>query len=232
MLTADLLELQRLDTTTDQLRHRRAHLPERAALADATAARQAVADRQAAIASRSDELIAAIEQLEHDGTALTTHRTRLQKQLKTIIAPREAEALMHEIDGLAAQRDEMDDRELAHLEEHGELESEAAALTDQTPALDAAVAAAQAALTAAEAELDSEVAQLREAREPLASSIDASLLSRYEHLRERLGGVAVAKLEGTHCSGCHLDLSPGEVDEVRSADGFADCPQCGRLLAP
>ena len=46
--------------------------------------------------------------------------------------------------------------------------------------------------------------------------------------------VAAAELQGHRCSGCHLDLSPGEMDEVRDAaasnGGIADCPQCNRLL--
>ena len=69
---------------------------------------------------------------------------------------------------------------------------------------------------------------------PSPARLDAGLLSRYERLRERFGGVAVARLEGTRCGGCHLDLSTAEVAEVRAAGPgqFADCPQCGRLLAP
>jgi predicted nucleic acid-binding Zn-ribbon protein len=46
--------------------------------------------------------------------------------------------------------------------------------------------------------------------------------------------VAVAKLDGSRCSGCHLDLSRSELDAVKhvGAGEFADCPQCGRLLVP
>lgn len=232
MLTDDLLDLQRLDTTADQLSRRRANLPERGALAEVTSARRAVGDRQATIIARSKDLDAAIEQLEHDGHELTTHRTRLQAQLKTVIAPREAEALMHELEGLTVRRDEMDDQELGHLDEQGQLEAEAAALTQQIPSLDAAVADAQQSLAAAEAAIDAELDGIRAARGALAASIEPAWLARYDELRPRFGGVAVAKLEGTHCSGCHMELSPGEIDEVRAADGFADCPQCGRLLAP
>jgi predicted nucleic acid-binding Zn-ribbon protein len=46
--------------------------------------------------------------------------------------------------------------------------------------------------------------------------------------------VAVARLDGPRCTGCNLDLSTAEVDDVRSvgAGEFADCPNCGRLLVP
>jgi len=57
-------------------------------------------------------------------------------------------------------------------------------------------------------------------------------VARYERLRSKLGGVGVARLDGRQCTGCHLDLSPGELDLVRHAadDELVECPQCSRLL--
>ena len=64
--------------------------------------------------------------------------------------------------------------------------------------------------------------------------LDDAAIARYDRLRARLGGVAVARLEGSRCGGCHLDLSAGELDQVRAtgAGELADCPQCGRMLVP
>ena len=61
MLSADLLELQRLDTAIDQIAHRRANLPER----QAAAAAKANVDRNrkaiATIIARQRELTESIE---------------------------------------------------------------------------------------------------------------------------------------------------------------------------
>lgn len=233
MLIDDLLELQRIDTTTDQLQHRRANTPERASAAAADGALGTLRSRRAQIDARRVELESAVDALEHEGHDLTAHRTRLQAQLKTVIAPREAEALMHELDILSAKRDEMDDRELALLEEQGELEGESGSLSEREPALVAATEAAHRELSATEATIDGEIADLQGGRTGVVGRLDASLIGRYERLRARMGGVAVARLEGTHCSGCHLDLSTAEVNEVRATTGdLADCPQCGRLIVP
>ena len=121
MLSDDLLELQRLDTALDQLGHRLATLPERAAADDAAAELRRNQARLARLDVRLGELSAAVERAEHDGAELTKHRGRLEAQLKTVIAPREAEALMHELDTLAAQRDTLDDTELALLEEQSQV---------------------------------------------------------------------------------------------------------------
>ena len=234
MLTDDLLELQRIDTTTDQLAHRRAHLDERVASTAATAQLRANRARRAEAVARDEELERSIGGLEHDGVELTTHRTRLEKQLKTVIAPREAEALMHEIATIGERRDALDDQELAFLDEQSELAGEVARLDDALPELEATAAATAGTLATAEAAITDELAALAAERTALVAGIDSAAVERYEFLRARLGGVAVAKLDGTRCSGCHLDLSRSELDAVKhvGAGEFADCPQCGRLLVP
>ncbi len=66
----------------------------------------------------------------------------------------------------------------------------------------------------------------------MAAGIDAELLARYEQLRHELGGIAVARLVGTNCGGCHLTLSAVELDRIRHEPGDAVvlCEECGRLL--
>ena len=83
MLTDDLLELQRLDTTADQLTHRRANLPERVDRGGRTTPRSpSTAGRRSASTARSHELELAIDALERDGEALAAQRTRLEAQLQ------------------------------------------------------------------------------------------------------------------------------------------------------
>ena len=42
----------------------------------------------------------------------------------------------------------------------------------------------------------------------------------------------VAKLEGSSCRGCHLQLSAVEVERIRklAPDAMAHCEECGRIL--
>ena len=139
---------------------------------------------------------------------------------------------MHELATIAERRDGLDDQELAYLEEQAELADAIAALDAALPQVEADAAAAATALTVAEAEVDAELAAATGPRRELAGRLDPSAVDRYERLRARHGGIAVARLEGSRCSGCNLDLSTAEVGELRSvpAGEFAECPNCGRLL--
>ncbi len=229
-----MLALQRLDTSIDQAVYRHAHLAEREA---ATAARTALADadrRRSAIDVRDAELEAAVAALERDGAGVQQHRVRLEGQLRTVTSTRQADALEHELATLAARRDELDDQELGHLEEQSTLSAERDALDAARPGLAAAADEAAAALGAAEGAVDAELASWRAERDVVAGRLDPAVLDRYARLRARFGGVAVGALEGTRCSGCHLDLSAAEVEAVRAtpAGELADCPECGRLLVP
>ena len=88
MLTDDLLELQRIDTTVDQLTYRRAHLPERDA-AEATAGALRDADRRRDVAAqRNNELEQAVAVLEQEGARSQQQRERLNAQLRTVTAQR------------------------------------------------------------------------------------------------------------------------------------------------
>jgi hypothetical protein len=66
------------------------------------------------------------------------------------------------------------------------------------------------------------------------ASVPASLVSTYERLRTRLGGVGVARVVGNHCDGCHLTLSAVELDHLRHLPPgeVATCEQCSRILVP
>lgn len=232
MLSDDLLELQRVDTAIDRITQRRAHLPERqgaaATRADVDRNRQAIA----AMITRQRELTETIEGAEHSSRELTRKRERLEGQMRTIISPREAEALQRELEAIAGERNALDDVELEALEQQSALVDELAAAHAAAPGLDEASTTAATELAAVESELDREVGALTVARSEVVARIEGGVLADYERRRARQGGVAVAHLEGRRCSGCHLDLSTAEFEQVRAtAPGeVTDCPQCGRIL--
>lgn len=227
-----MLALQLLDSQLDALEGRRRRLPERAAVEAAAAAHATHAAERTRLEAVIAEAGAAIESAERAGVELDTKRARLEAQLKTVIAPREAEALMSEINGLAAKHGELDDGELEAMERQADAESALAALADAEPALLDAVATATAALQAAEAELDAEVADVRARRVDADAALGDAERATYTSLRQRYGGVGIAQLDRRSCTGCHVDLSPMELDQVKStpAGEIAECPNCSRLL--
>jgi predicted nucleic acid-binding Zn-ribbon protein len=226
-----LIQLQEVDTQIDQLTHRKGALPE---LATAQQHRQHLLkweSQRQQIDTRTSELEAAVEAAEQQAAELDMHKLRLSGQLKTVIAPREAEALQSEMRTLADRRDALDELELEAMEELSELEIHMAQLCDNEGSLRTELESAEAALELAQAEIAAQVQTLEAQRSELRLMVPAEILARYDHLRSHLG-VAVARLNGSRCEGCHMDLSPVEVDIVKAVPvtELAECPQCTRIL--
>lgn len=227
-----LLDLQSIDTTSDQLAHRRAKSPVREAFVAASADATTWERQRAALKGRIDELGTAIEGAEARGAELLSHRQRLDRQLKTVIAPREAEALMHEIATIESQRDELDVEELAALEEQAALDDQLEAHLRNREPVTEELRLADEVLATEVADIDTQLTELAERRHEVRSQLAADLLATYDRKRAAFG-VAVAPLVGKQCQGCHLELSAAEIDTVKreAADtGVTDCPDCGRLL--
>lgn len=232
MSSADaLLELQRIDTGADQLRHRREHLDERDRLVAVTAQVNEWESTRRSLIDRIAETAEIVEQAEAEGSRIDADTARLNAQMRTVIAPREAEALQHELATLAAQRAESDERGLVALTEQGEAEEALAAHLAAEESIREAARSADERLQIAESGIEAELAELEQRRLEARALLTEALLARYDRIRSKIG-VAAARLTGSRCEGCHLDLSAAEVDEVRRAgdDEFPDCPQCGRML--
>ena len=227
-----LWELQQLDTALAQLQRRLTKLPEAAALADAD---RLVSEHRAAAAAAAKQLSEAetiIETIEHESEALTAKRDRLEQQLKIVTETRQADALSHEIEVLNAHRDELDDRELEAMDQQALAEQRLTELASSEDAVVAMREAAAAALAVAKGTGADEEAELTAKHDASRSMLSSDELDLYDRQRARHGGIGIAKLVGLRCDGCHLDLSQGEVDDIKRLppDELVDCPQCGRVL--
>lgn len=227
-----LLALQLIDSQLDQIEGRRKRLTERVALAEARTAHARWGTERDRIHSVIAAAEASIEQAEAAGAELSKKQARLEAQLKTVIAPREAEALMSEIAILVARRGELDETELVAMEEQSEAETALEALKAIEPTLLDSLSAASAALDDALGLLSVEESEVRERRLGVDASLTDGERALYAAARSRHGGIGVSQLERHTCTGCHVDLSQVEYERVRAtpAGELPECPHCDRFL--
>ncbi len=229
---SDLLAVQTTDIAISQAKHRVSHLQE---TIDRDAAKNALAEIDAQIATCDAEIVVANVEItkvdrfshEHDDKLI-----KLNKQLKTVIAPREAEALQHEIATVTTERSALDDRELELMGvvESGEMKK--SELAPLQAIAKSTLAAATMALSSAKQKIDAEIAALTEQRSAQALVVPKSLMSTYEAKRKHRPDGAVCRLNGPTCGSCHLDISQGEINSMRAMpeDEFAECPHCGSFI--
>ncbi len=239
-----LLVLQSHDTHLEQIRHRRENLPERSDL-------RSIHEGAAKLDARHEQ-----------AAAIRLERTKVQKRCEVEIATlqrkrdqekrllysgevtgvRELQAIEQEIAALTRRLEVVEDKLLEVLEELDPLNEEIASLEAQKTALEQREESLRGRLAEIEGELDSRTQEVQSLRWELAAGIPEDLKATYESLRSQLGGVGVARLDGSTCTGCHLFLSLMELDQLRKmppegesetgrrSRGFTTCPSCGRLL--
>jgi predicted nucleic acid-binding Zn-ribbon protein len=231
-----LLEVQDRDLAIDRLRHRRATLPERAALEQRLgelAERRRVA---AEIGARRAELLALEHRLDDEAARLGARIDEVDQRLYsgTVTSPRELQAMQADLDMLRRQRSELEDRELECMEQREAADAQLAAAEAAAGELAGEVERLQAVIAAAEADIDGEIAAEQAARDALAARVGDALLRDYEQRRARNQGVGIARLVGTTCQACHLTIPSTEAERIRRAGGaqVASCDNCGAILVP
>jgi predicted nucleic acid-binding Zn-ribbon protein len=81
------------------------------------------------------------------------------------------------------------------------------------------------------AALREEVAADRAVRDAAAVGIDANLKKKYDFLLGRRAGLAVVEIDSTGCcGGCHVQIPPQTLLEVRRSGAIRVCQMCQRLL--
>lgn len=227
-----LLDLQQVDLQIDQTRHALDHLTERNEHGKRLEELALIRSQRDDIRREQQAQEAALVLIESEAADVDTARARLEKQLKTVIAPREAEALQHELSVLSAKRSDLDDRGLELLESSSRAEDALIDLLEREQVAAAAEQAARADLDRAISVMEGEIDRLMVRRIESASHVPGSDRDEYERLRRQFGGIAVAEVKNGVCGGCHMDISISELDAIKRlpADANAECPNCSRLL--
>jgi uncharacterized protein len=229
-----LLALQDLDLRIHQLHHRRATLPELAALEANAAEQSALEATRAEVAAEHKALVRRQHLLEDEIAQVTGRAASHEKNLYSgsVTNPRELQSMQDDIDSLHRRQRSLEDQDLEIMEELEPLTERLAELDAAAEALVGTAADLTQALSTAAADIDSELDELTAARSTEAAGIDAAVVADYEQLRGQLGGIAVARLVGGACGGCHLSLPAVELDRIRRLDPDTRvvCEECGRIL--
>jgi predicted nucleic acid-binding Zn-ribbon protein len=229
-----LLAVQAHDTRVDQLTHRLDTLPERARLVELSDEMAEVDLQITGVEQRRGELSRSQQRLEDEIASLTERANQAEKQLYSgsVSNPRELQALQDDVASIRRRISQLEDDELEIMELAEPVDAQHATLFARRESLEADTRSTEAALAEAAAAIEAERAEVQAARDAAAAEVPDELWPEYDRLRSQLGGIAIARLVGSTCQGCHLALSAVEVDRIRklSPDEPVHCEECGRLL--
>ena len=148
----------------------------------------------------------------------------------SVTNPKELGDIQEEIASLKRRRASLED-ELLEAMVCGE-EAEATLETCRTTLADieAHWLADQAALKDELSELETRLAQVRDEREQLRSSIAPDDLATYNKIRARCGSIAVTTLRDRVCGYCAVAPSSTKLKKIRNGHELLQCGNCDRIL--
>jgi predicted nucleic acid-binding Zn-ribbon protein len=226
--------VQHVDSSLDQLAHRRATLPELKEIAALTAARGELRDRIVAAETEESDIDREVRKAEADVEQVRARADRDQKRMDTgqVSSPKELENLQHEIASLARRQGDLEEAELEVMQRLEDVQTQLVKLREEQADVDQRLADTDVARDAAFATIDAEVAELTEQRAELLPQVPEDLLALYTKLRAANGGLGAAALRQRRCDGCRLELNNTEINRIRDAasDEVVRCEECGRIL--
>ncbi len=142
--------------------------------------------------------------------------------------PKELANLQHEIDGLKARRDQVEDKALDLMDQVELATKSVATMNSELKALEAEWQSQQQQLSAHLEQLKTILSNLKHRRQLLAAEIEPQAIEVYHELKKQRG-TAVAKVEQGICRGCRISLPVTELQRTRSGN-LVRCSSCGRIL--
>jgi predicted nucleic acid-binding Zn-ribbon protein len=226
-----LVELQNLDTRIDENAAMRALHEKRLADASAVAlARGALenANKHAA------ELQAKLRGLELEARGLEDKLKQVNERLYggRITNPKELDGLNRDGTMLAKHKSELEDQELALMEQVEVSETVVKDKRAEHEKISAQTAAENERARTALRELAATDADLMRKRVAVRAQLPADALQVYDDLRRTKKGRAVSLIKGTNCAACGNEIPSGLLSRVKHGDELVFCVNCGRILAP
>jgi predicted nucleic acid-binding Zn-ribbon protein len=226
--------VQTVDSTLQQLAHRKKNLPQHAELAELAQRQSELERRRVELDTQIADLTRDQKKADADVEQVKARRVRDQQRLEAgqVSSPRELEQLQSEIVALDRRIGVLEDAELEVMEQLESLQSELSGIATEADELAGTAESVTATRDEAVNELDAAAAEATGERERLIVDIPEQLMAVYERMRAQLGGVGAAALRRRRCEGCRLELTEADLAAIRSApdDEVLRCPECNRIL--
>lgn len=161
---------------------------------------------------------------------ITSKLTTAEEELYSgrIRNPKELANLQHEVDGLRATRDQLEEKALEIMDQVELVTASVTAISSELKTVEAEWQSQQQQLSAEMEQLKTILSDLQHKRELLSDGVEPQAVEFYYELK-RQKGQAVAKVEQGLCHGCRISLPTAEVQWARSGN-LVQCSSCGRIL--
>jgi predicted nucleic acid-binding Zn-ribbon protein len=180
--------------------------------------------------NRVGDLELELKRSENDLELVENRIEKDKARLSTTSSSKDAQGIEHELTSLAKRKSELEDAELAIMEELDKVRAELTAAESAKSTAESELSSLRESLSSSTASLDSSRAELLAKRAALVGLIEPELAVAYQKKADR--AVAVGRLSGRECGACRLSITATNLEEIVAypADEIAECPNCQAYL--
>ena len=228
-----LIELQRVDSHIQSLNFKLKSLPE---LEQLDAIDKQIATGEEILKVATIELGDVEVELKRSEIEVEQVSDRIKKDENRLNSgqgsPKELEQMQHEIGTLQKRKSDLEDGELEIMIRFDAAKAKVETLKNNDAGLKQLRLELHSRYESASIALTEEISSETSKRNSQASGIDKPLLELYEKIRTSSNGVGAALLVGNTCDGCHLSITPVELEKIKAmpADDVVRCEECRRIL--
>jgi hypothetical protein len=189
--------------------------------------------KQLEIAQQKAELSAVEEEkqaLEENLATESDSIVRSEERLREIKTQKEYQAVSKEIAAAKKVKSDLEDQILQKITRSDELNAIIAQKEGYLQEFEVNSSSRTGELQLRIDHLESEASTVMTVRDATAEGVAPSMMKRYETLREKRQGVAIAEAKGGSCLGCNMNLPPQLFNTLFKEDTYITCPHCQRLL--
>jgi len=223
-----LIQLQEIDLHLGQAGSQKANHPLQLEVARGplTAAEKELETARAAMEAASKTK----RDKERDLQAQESNIEKLKSRQTDIKTNKEYQALLHELESAKQVKGRLEEELLQLMEE---LDTEGGKVKKEEEAvkrLEAEFKKKEAELAGEASRLNQELEKLESERAEVANLLDENLLRNYTRLKSTRKDIAVVPVIGETCGGCHMNIPPQLVAEVKLEAEIHNCSYCQRIL--
>jgi len=221
-------ELQTIDLKIDGYKGEKEALQGEIAVLDAkvAGAQSTISEKQGELALLNGE----IGTLEEGIATEAENIRRTEAHQKDIKTKKEYQAVSREITTAKKLSAELEEQLLQKMGQTEELKKAITGIEENLSALEQNFASQKGEVQGKIDRLEADISGVIAAREAIVKGLPATMMKRYQLLREQRRGVAVVEARDGSCLGCNMQLPPQLYNTLFRGNELIVCPHCQRVL--
>ncbi len=226
-----LLQLQQLDIKIHQLQKQLEALPQRKTILEVRSKKKQIEQKNEQIDAMHATAEAQCNVLSDEDAVLSAKQKRIQEEIDSVKGDyRSVESRTKELNGVAKRKATLEAEISAALDELAKIEAVQAQVAQALESLNAQEAKATEGFIEAGGKIKQAIAQKEAARNVLVAELPDDVHDLYEKTAQRMGGVAVARLQDSMCGTCRRPIEHGRLVDLKRQGNLVTCPHCHRML--